>query len=369
MTGEAGVATPCIVFDPPGEASERVALFVDALGATAQISFLRPFAAARARGEAAFAVIHEASLDALDMASARIFLSDLWEGLQPTVCVITRQASRNIPEIIRRCELSRTRLVTHLDDDLFAVPEDLGAEKTARHSAPERLARLTIACRRADVIYASTAPLAERLSARFPERTVVPGALYCSADPPFKTYIADAPLVFGYMGTKGHAADLEDVAPAIAAALEAENDAVFEVFGTIKPPSALERFGKRVSHRSAFGDYEAFLGAMRTLNWRVGLAPLKDSPFNRCKADTKFVEYAQAGIPSLCAAAPRVYARAIEAFAALGAEKMVDWTSGILALLRSPERGRALVESAQSLLKNAYSSEQLLEQVRAVLDG
>ena len=309
---------PCIVRDQAENADERIALFVDALGATAQISFMRPFAGARKEGRAAFAVITEAAFDALDAAAADSFLYSLWLGLRPTVCVISRQASRNIPAIVRRCELSGTRLVMHLDDDLFAVPADLGAGKTARHSAPERLGRLTIAARRANLIYASTAPLAQRLSARFPDRKIISGELYCSADAPFQPYRADAPPVFGYMGTKGHAADLDLISPAIAAILEADSEAQFEVFGTIKPPAALARFADRVRHRTAFGEYADFLDAMKVLGWRVGLAPLKDSPFNRCKADTKFVEYTQAGIPSLCASASGVYARAIDARARLG---------------------------------------------------
>lgn len=365
MSGDAGGI--CAVQDNPGDASERIVLFVDALGATAQISFLRPSARHRAEGAAAYAVVTEAALDSLTLKDARAFLVDLWRDMRPTACVISRQASRNIPEIVRQCERAGTRLVMHLDDNLFAVPEDLGAGKSARHSAPERLARLQIACRRAQIIYASTAPLAMQLSERFPEQRVVHGELYCSAEPPFQPYATSGPATFGYMGTKGHAADLDEIAPAVGAVLEAIPDAVFEVFGTIKPPASLARFGARINHRAAFGDYAAFLKSLKILGWRAGLAPLKDSPFNRCKADTKFVEYAQAGIPAVCVQAPGVYARPIGAGAALPADTIPQWTSAIQRLVAAPQDGKALVERAQQFLRDEYDPARLMSQVRRVL--
>lgn len=359
----------CVVRDGAEGAEERIVLFVDALGATAQISFLRPSARDRAAGRIAYAVVTEAALDSLPLKDARRLLEDIWREMRPTACVVSRQASRNVPEIIRQCELAATRLVMHLDDNLFAVPEDLGPGKTARHSAPERLARLQIACRRADVIYASTAPLSALLAERFPDKRVMHGDLYCSADPPFQPYPSDGSATFGYMGTKGHAADLDEIAPAISAVLEAIPDASFEVFGTIKPPASLARFGQRVRHRAAFGDYAAFLDALKTLGWRAGLAPLKDSTFNHCKADTKFVEYAQAGIPAVCVAAPRVYARPINAGVALAADSLAQWTSAIQKLVANPDEGRALVGRAQDLLRTEYAPGRLLRQVRGVLSS
>lgn len=359
----------CVVRDVAGSAEERIVLFVDALGATAQISFLRPSARGRAEGKIAYAVVTESALDRLPLKDARRFLDDLWREMQPTACVVSRQASRNIPEIVWQCERAATRLVMHLDDNLFSVPEDLGAGKTARHSAPERLGRLQIACRRADVIYASTAPLSSLLSERFPDKRVMHGDLYCSADPPFQSYSADVSATFGYMGTKGHAADLDEIAPAISAVLDAFPDVSFEVFGTIKPPASLARFGQRVRHRAAFGDYAAFLDALKTLGWRAGLAPLKDSPFNRCKADTKFVEYAQAGIPAVCVAKPGVYARPINARAALAADSLEQWTSAIQKLVASPDEGGALVSRAQDLLRTEYAPDRLLRQIRRILAG
>lgn len=366
---ERGADGVCVVRDAAGSAQERIVLFVDALGATAQISFLRPSARDRTEGKIAYAVVTEAALDGLSLKDARQFLEDLWREMRPTACVVSRQASRNISEIVRQCERAATRLVMHLDDNLFAVPDDLGIGKTARHSAPERLGRLQIACRRADVIYASTAPLSVLLSERFPDKRVMHGDLYCSADPPFQPYPSDGSATFGYMGTKGHAADLDEIAPAISAVLETMPDASFEVFGTIKPPASLARFGQRVRHRAAFGNYAAFLDALKTLGWRAGLAPLKDSSFNRCKADTKFVEYAQAGIPAVCVATPGVYARPIKAGAALAADSHVQWTAAVQKLVANPDEGRALVGRAQDLLRTEYNPERLLQQVRSILSS
>ncbi len=349
----------------PG-ARDRVLVFADAMSATQHISFVAPLAARRAAGEAALCLVAEAELDALKLAEARAALSELWRRFSPTVVVISRQASRHVGWIVRTAREHGTRLVAHLDDDLFDVPDALGAAKAARHNHPARRGRLEIACRRADAIYASTPELGRRLAARFADAPIVAGEIYCAAQPPFARYAPAEEKLFGYMGTAGHVADLESVAPAIAAVLEAEPDAMFEVFGTIKAPASLKRFGKRVRERGPTADYDSFLAAMRGLKWRAGLAPIDPIPFNACKADTKFVEYAQAGIPAVLTESV-VYRRPLAAGAARAAANAAEWQSATLRLLRDEGEGAHLAGAARALLESEYSLARLEAQMLSVL--
>ncbi|MDX2235643.1 MAG: hypothetical protein NW200_14185 [Hyphomonadaceae bacterium] len=336
------------------------------MAATQHLSFVHPLAAPCARGDVRLFIVAERDLDGFGLAAFRRALADLVAQARPTVVVFSRAGTRFAGDILAVARGAGARVVAHLDDDLFNVPEALGAAKAAMHNDPARLARLMVVCRRADAIYASTAALGEVLADRFPDRTVIPGALYAAAHEPFQAFRVGGPPVFGYMGTAGHGGDLEAIAPAIADVLTRVPQARFETFGTIKAPPALTRFGERVTAHPRTADYPSFLERLKGLGWRAGLAPLNDTPFNACKADTKFVEYAQSGIPSVLARG-RVYARPLQEGAAWGAHTPQDWADAVVKLLEDEAEASRLAQAAQACLRQWYSVGTLEAQAMAVL--
>lgn len=367
-TDDAGPAAIDFALSDPPTADRRVLVFADGQGATQHISFAAPLAKSRERGETALFLVTEAALDRLDYRNAPQALAAVWRSHRPSHVILSRIATRHVGAIVAQCRSASTPVIAHLDDDLFGVPEDLGAGKVARHNDPARLARLTIACRRADLIYASTAALADVLRARFPDKRIAAGEIYAAAEPPFAPYRPRTPLTFGYMGTAGHGNDLADLAEQIGAVLDARPEMRFETFGTIRPPESLARFGARVASHGRAPDYESFSRQLRELGWFAGLAPLRDTPFNRCKADTKFVEYAQAGIPAIVSH-PTVYARPLTAAAALGPMENGGWGAAVLRLADDEEAGRAVVTRAQRLLSEVYSIAALELQVLRVMQS
>jgi hypothetical protein len=344
----------------------RILVFADAMAATQHISFVQPLEAACGRGDARLVVIAERDLDGFSLGAFRSALETLFADVRPTAVVFSRAGTRFVADIIAAARSAKARIITHLDDDLFAVPASLGAGKAAIHNDPARLARLTIACRRADAIYASTSALGAALEARFSDRPVHAGRIYAAAYPPFTPFAIGGPPVFGYMGTAGHLGDLELIAPAIALVLQRFPDARFETFGTIRPPASLAAFGARVTAHPRADDYDSFMTKLKGLRWRVGLAPLADTPFNACKADTKFVEYAQAGIPCVLAR-HSVYQRPLAAGAALGAGSTEEWAKAVLGLLADEAGASRLAGVAQACLRSDYSAGALEAQLMAVL--
>lgn len=335
-------------------AVQRVLVLADNFAATQYISFVQPMADRCARGEAALAVIAEGDIDKMTTAAFRSSFAAFLAAWRPTAIVFSRAGTRFAGAVLEQAHAIEARVVAHLDDDLFAVPAALGASKAALHNDPARLARLMIACRRADVIYASTAALGDMLAARFPDRPIVRGRIYAAATEPFQAFRAEGRAVFGYMGTAGHVGDLESIAPAIIQVLERVPDARFETFGTIKPPASLARFGARVAAHARTADYPSFLLRLKSLGWRVGLAPLQDTSFNACKADTKFVEYAVAGIPAILQRSD-VYRRPLNAEAAIGAAAQEEWANAIGALMEDEGLAFGYAEKAQSFLRSDYS--------------
>jgi hypothetical protein len=112
-------------------------------------------------------------------------------------------------------------------------------------------------------------------------------------------------------------------------------------------------------------DYADFIPYLRSLGWWVGLAPLEDNAFNRCKADTKWVEYSLAGM-AVVASDTVVYRRACGGGAGLVACGPAAGRQGILDLLLSPALRAATIIAAQRKLEARYTHEQLRRQVLAV---
>lgn len=337
----------------------RVLVFTEHLNATYFISFDLPLRALHAAGKANFAV-----------ASQRHVAAGGWDrwhrAFRPDVVVMSRYGQADGGQIMEFFQGKGIPVIYHIDDDLLALPESLGAEIGKRHGAKPVIATRTRLLAGCDLIYASTATLAAVLRQRFPDRKI-----YCGMSTPYveqpphpRLAAPGSPRLIGYMGSKGHQPDLELAVPALERLLDERPDLEFEVFGTIRMPSRLERFGRRVRSRPVQQDYAHFLATLAGLGWEVGLAPLADIPFNRCKTPTKYVEYTACGIPTVASNLP-VYAEAMPPDGGLLVEH--DWYPALARCLDDAAlRGRT-VEAARRHCRSAYSLERLQRQLLDVL--
>jgi glycosyltransferase involved in cell wall biosynthesis len=132
-------------------------------------------------------------------------------------------------------------------------------------------------------------------------------------------------------------------------------------------PPELERFGSRARHIPPVANYAEFLPFLRSLGWWVGLAPLEDNIFNRCKADTKWVEYSLAGTAVVASDLP-VYHRACDGGAGKLASGAEQWSTAIKESVGNPAGRTRMVEAAQNKLRRLYSHSRLREQVIKVFE-
>lgn len=335
-----------------GSEFRRLLLVSDGRAATQQISFFNPLAGS------------------VDLEWVETNAVGAWLGapaLRPDAVVVSRVTDRAGEQILRWAREAGVPGIYHIDDDLLAVPKSLGEGKFQYYSDPSRVAQLRRNMEASDLVYASTGPLRSRLLETGVSRPVVNGSLYCSIDPS----ALNAPLyatgpVFGYMGTSGHHEDLNEILPAIETVLSAFPSAEFEVFGTIRLPERLTSFGSRVRHHAAVGNYDAFLSRMHRLGWWCGLAPVADNSFNRCKADTKWVEYTFAGA-AVVASDIQVYDRACHGGAGLLAQTREQWTTSILTVLSDPRQRDQLVSVGRERLQKEYCHSVLRSQIIDVL--
>jgi hypothetical protein len=334
----------------------------DTVTATQHISFVQALSPLVARGAMTIKLEGDnANWNALDVA-------ELLEISRPDILVLSRYTSRRSKLFIDRARMLKIPVVFHIDDDLLDVPESLGTGKASHYRDPERLRALREGMDGSDLIYASTEALAQRLKQYRLAAPVVHGDLYCSIDPERipPAYPSTSPII-GYMGTSGHAADLGLIAPAIESLMDALPALSFETFGTIKPLPELARFGARIMHHGPVPNYPGFLAKLDTLGWWIGLAPLEDNAFNRCKADTKWVEYSHAGMAVVAQDLP-VYTRACADGCGVLAGDGTAWKNAVWTLLRNADAREAQVSAAREKLRNVYSHAALCRQLLDVFD-
>jgi hypothetical protein len=190
---------------------------------------------------------------------------------------------------------------------------------------------------------------------------------YTPAEPNAMNIYRPYPVI-GYMGSASHLADLERIVPSIKTLLRRYSSLYFETFGVDVPFSLQDEFPNQVKQHQKVNSYAEFLSSMKELGWWAGLAPLEHSSFNLCKANTKWVEYTESGIPSI-----------VESFGpyeglpshnqAIGANIFDDWDNGMDLLLRNPRvREKVLTNSVKHLKLNA-NPQDLITFYESLLDN
>lgn len=342
----------------PASPIRHVLLVSDVIGATQQISFLRPLDGVM-------------RVTSLDLKSGEARDPALLDRLRPDLLVLSRATARAGLNLILKARALGIPSIFHIDDNLLAVPMSLGRAKYEAYNAPERLAALRANMDAADLVYVSTPELARQLTAAGITAPITAGRIYCAlagSEIPALCPPRSAVPVIGYMGTSGHGADLALVAPAIRLLMDRRPDLRMEIFGGLEVPEALAAHADRIALIPATRTYDDYLRRLLSLGWWVGLAPLEDNAFNRCKADTKWVEYARAGIPVLASDLPVYRFACAEGAGRLVGTDPSDWAGAMAELLDRPEAGAAQVAAARARLAAHYDLATLRRQLLEVFD-
>jgi glycosyltransferase involved in cell wall biosynthesis len=182
------------------------------------------------------------------------------------------------------------------------------------------------------------------------------------------------PLTIGYVGSRTHAPDLEMVEDAIISVLDRHRSAVrFLSVGVPLSPKLRSHEQARMvmPSKSVQHDYSQFASFARTLSFDVGIAPLVDTPFNRCKSDVKFQEYSALGVPGVFSDLPP-YRHVRHGENGLLATTTSQWADCLNQLLDSTDLRRSMSARAGESLRSAGSSRdertwtQLIEQARSM---
>ena len=340
---------------------KRILVFTEHFNATYYISFDRPLKALHAAGQVSFRAYDQMTVTQSGKESWKGWISDF----RPHIVFFTRYGQPEGIDIIRHCRDMNIPVVYHIDDDLLNLPASLGAEIVKRQGAAAQIRRKMM--HECDLIYASTAVLAERLKTQIPGKRIFSGIYASFLDMAEDNKLSKANRkIIGYMGSKGHKEDLALVVPELVRLMQERPDIHFETFGTIEMPTELAQFHDRVRHHTVNKDYYGFMEKMASLGWSIGLAPLVNEPFNQCKAPTKFIEYTSCSIP-VVASDMVVYAPIVPSGGGLlvGRE---GWKPAIERLLDEPNLAQAIVEKARAHCGHVFSLKLLATQVLDVCE-
>ena len=356
---------------PAGAASERERLMfvANANVPTLQLSFEKPLAPLVARGGMATDLLTEQQLrerpEFGDQSADAAWIEKRLDSFDPSVIIFCRYSGPHSENVVDWARRNAVPIVYHIDDDLLAIPPDIGQRKFDLHNAPERLAAVRALLTSADLVYASTEKLRRHLLEYFPGLPIVAGRIYCSGEVLRRPSQSQARTV-GYMASADHAHNLKMVLAAIERLLEGNPRVRFELFGSIPIPDSLRRFGDQVTTAPPIANYATFLQEFAAREWDVGICPLVPIDFNLMKANTKWVEYTGSGA-AVVASRGTVYDDCCADGCGILASTEDEWFDA-LDLLVNDDAGRlAMVKRAQAKLKDEYHIGRLRDQVLDVI--
>lgn len=208
----------------------------------------------------------------------------------------------------------------------------------------------------ADHIVVSTEPLKEVVKGRNPRVTVIPNAI----DPKIWNFKnkkhRDGKIRIGWVGSHSHVADIAVVEQAIPAILKKYPNVEFHNagIGAVNDPK------KREFYHGGTKGYKDYPEWLASLGIDIGIAPLKDTEFNRCKSNIKWLEHAMLEIPMVLSDV-YPYSNSVEHYkTGYLAKNTAEWIKYLSWLIENEEKRREIGQNAKkAVLENWTIDKQL----------
>jgi len=211
--------------------------------------------------------------------------------------------------LVEKIQKLGLKFIYSLDDNYFDLPFNEISWPTR-----EVLPVVKFLLRQADAVLVTTPTLKQRFREYNPNIHVLANQLderlLVFRPPDASPSIANVHLVVGYMGTFTHDEDLMMVLPAIKSIHQRfPNQFELQVIGVLdKKETKVELQGLPVRYvypRPEEHEYPLFmLWFTGHVRWDIAISPLKNTAFNACKSDIKFLDYASIGAAGVFSQSP-----------------------------------------------------------------
>jgi glycosyltransferase involved in cell wall biosynthesis len=210
------------------------------------------------------------------------------------VIVICRVLSAAFARILQWARAAGTPLIYELDDNLVDVPEDIPGLEYARDPEVRRL--LIDSLRAAGVVRVYAPSLRERLAEYSDRVQLVTGPLEWTMIPDHLPPKAGNRVRLVYATSRAQDRIGELLVSPLRRALDAFPRTELTIWG---PKIDGLSDHPRVRHLAHIAEYDTYLSRFVAEAFDIGLAPLPDDGFHRCKSNNKFREFAASGVAGL----------------------------------------------------------------------
>lgn len=295
---------------------------------------------------------------ALSEKGHRVFQDNLpnEEHLIESFATVIHYARGEMADLMINIVKSQRHLaVVELDDNIWDLPKE--GNPNAEFYTSERVRELEHTFSLASLVTVSTEPLAQIVRKFNPNVAVLPNMLLESEWTARHERNVDK-IVIGWGGSPRFNKDLFILKDSLMPILEEFSEVELRFIGDFElspfPFPESERIKK--------------IGVMPVQEYQkaisqfdIGVAPLEDNPFNRCKSDLKFLEYSMVGIPTVASKVYPYEHTVVNGETGFLARNTKDWIKYLRRLTRESglresmgERARHYVLENRTMEKNIW---------------
>lgn len=261
-----------------------------------------------------------------------------------------------IHALVNKIRLRGARIVYSLDDNYFDLPFNEISWPTR-----EILPVVEFLLRQADAVLVTTPALKQRFREYNPNIHILANhldeRLLVFRSPDTAPTGMNDRLVVGYMGTFTHDEDLMMVLPALKSIHQRfPKQFELQVIGVVDKMETKEELRalpvRYVYPRPEEHEYPLFmLWFTGHVRWDIAISPLKNSAFNACKSDIKFLDYASIGAAGLFSQSPAYSSTVIHQQNGWLVENTPPaWEQALETLLQNPALRSNIAQNASNYL-------------------
>lgn len=272
--------------------------------------------------------------------------------LASDVVIFIRAATPIELHILNILQESGRRVIVDLDDNPWALPKSIPRisywERTGSRLILEKCLEW------ADLITVTTQEMLSALKHFNQNIVILENCL-----PDFKwTNIqkqdVKESVVIGWGGGVTHSEDLRLIVNPLLQIIEKYPNVELHLAGNFEIDNAIDDFFRLVNPFPKNNRIK-ILGLVPIENYQelisafdIGIAPLNDTPFNRCKSDLKFLEYSALGIPCVASAVTPYMTSTVQGETGFLANNDEDWTYYLMKLIESADLRKKIGKTAKA---------------------